>query len=264
MLLIFIPILAFLPAIFWILIFLREEKYDPISKKLIIKMFILGAAGGILAVILELSAISPLPKTIATVFLEPGKIKTLDFNLAIAVVALTIILAAIEEIVKLAILRWNAFDSLQFNQVVDGAVLGISVALGFATFENLGYFFQAFVVGGASTLVMVFLARFLATTLLHALATGIAGYFLGKEKFSGNKAFLWYGLVVAILIHSIFNIFLLTLTVLGLLLVIGFLIGVFIFLIRRMGSVEAQTIWRLVPFRKIYSSSSLTGSSRRL
>ncbi len=249
MLLPLIPILAFIPALFWILIFLKKDKYDQVSKKLILKMFILGAAAGILAVIFESLILSFLPKFIATVFLQEGKIKTLDPSSAIAVIVLTIVMAAIEEIVKASVLRWNAYDNSQFNQVVDGAVLGISVALGFATLENLGYFFQAFLVDGFAALLLIFLARFLATTLLHALATGTAGYFLGKEKFSGNKTIFWYGLLAAILIHSIFNILLLT--VAGFLLVIVFLIGVFIFLVRRMESVEAQKIWSLVWVKKV-------------
>lgn len=212
-------------------------------------MFILGVTAGILAVVFELLIIAFLPKILAAAFIHPEKVKNLEIDSAVGLVVLTILMAGVEEIVKAAVLRWNAYDNSQFNQVADGAVLGISVALGFATLENIGYFLQAFLVGGVETLAVIFAARFLATTLLHALATGTTGYFLGKEKFSGNKRVFWYGLLAAILIHAVYNLFLLT--VAGFFLVIVFLIVLFIFLVRRMESTEARTIWRLVWIKKV-------------
>ena len=80
---------------------------------------------------------------------------------------------------------------------------------------------------------------------MHALTTGIAGYYLGKAKFSQKKAVFWFGLAAAILIHSAFNLFLFGGAV-GVLLSIAFLVFIFVFLFRKMGSFEAQTIWKLI------------------
>lgn len=254
--------LAFLPTIFWFVVFLHEEKFDPIPKRLITKIFIFGGLSAVVAIIINLVVILPLPDHIRTTFFNLEKVKTLGSDLAIIVVVLTILLAFIEEIIKIFAVKIFAYKDPRFNQVVDGAVLGVSAALGFATLENLFYFFEA-LEKGVAMLIVVFILRFLATTLLHATATGISGYFLGKEKFTGEKGVFFKGLFAAMLTHATFNLFLLG-GLVGIILELVFLVTMFTFLLRRMESAEAQTIWKLIPFRRPYSSSSLTGSSNRL
>ncbi len=240
--------LAFLPTTFWFFVFLRKEGYDPLPKRLITRVFFLGALSAFLASILELMFIAPFPSFIKESFLNLDKVKTLDLNIALAVVGLTIVLACIEEVLKIAMVKLFVYNNKNFNQVIDGAVLGISTALGFATLENLVYFAIAFE-AGLGSLAFVFVARFLATTLLHATSTGISGYYLGKEKFSGEKGVFLKGLLAAMLLHSTFNLFLLG-GILGILFVIVFLIFMFVFLLRRMESTEAQIIWKLVSLRR--------------
>ena len=248
--LLLILLLAFLPAVFWVFVFLREEKFDPIPKKLITKVFILGAFSGLLAVLFELILTLFFPESATTAVFGTLSVQKLAFSIAIFALLITIGSAAIEELVKVYTVKWFAYDSLQFNQVVDGAILGVSAGLGFATLENVGYFLRAYYEEGLGTLAIVFVVRFLATTLLHALTSGIAGYYLGKAKFSTEKGVFWEGLLAAILIHATFNILLFSGLLLGLLLNIVLLIFVLIFLLRRMDSGEAQTIWRLMIFRK--------------
>lgn len=244
----FLIFLAFLPAVFWFIVFLHEEKFDPIPKRLITKIFILGGVSAIIAIGLSLIVFSPLPNEVKTTYLDLTKVKSLRFDLGLAVILLTVILAGLEEIVKIWTVKLFAYKDKQFNQVVDGAVLGVSAALGFATFENLFYFLGA-LNKGLVILVVVFILRFLATTLLHATATGISGYFLAKEKFTGEKGVFLKGLFAAMLTHATFNLFLLG-GAYGLLLEIIFLVIMFVFLLRRMDSTEAQTIWKLVSFKK--------------
>ena len=146
---------------------------------------------------------------------------------------------------KITVVKQFAFHHYHFRQVVDGAIFGISVSLGFATLENLGYFVETSTEGDFASLILVFFLRFFASTLLHVLTTGISGYYLGKAKFSRNKAAFWQGLIAAILIHAAFNLFLFG-GIIGVALNIIFLVIIFVFLTRRMESVEAQTIWGLV------------------
>lgn len=254
--------LAFIPTIFWFFVFLHEEKYDPIPKRLITKVFILGGFSGVIAIVVSLFILLPLPDYIREAYLNLEKARNLEFNIALAVIVLTIVLAFLEEIIKISVVRIFAFGNIKFNQVVDGAVLGVSAALGFATLENL-FYFAAAVKSGITVLFVIFIARFLATTLLHATATGISGYYLGKEKFTGDRGVFLKGLLVAMLTHATFNLFLLG-GLIGVLLEIGFLLTMFIFLLRRMESTEAQTIWKLILLTRPYSSSNLTGSSKRL
>ena len=161
------------------------------------------------------------------------------------VIAIIIGFSAIEEILKISVVKRFAYRDPYFNQIVDGAVFGISSALGFAVLENLGYFVIIAVQEGLALFIIVFIFRFFATTLLHSLTTGISGYYLGKSKFTGNRSFYLKGLLGAIALHSVFNL-LLVVGVIGIGVNIILLLFTFVFLIRRMESFEAQTIWRLV------------------
>ena len=247
--LLLILFLAIIPAIFWFFVFLREEKFDAIPKKLITKVFVIGALSGLLAVILEFIAALFFPTSAIKAVFSPNELQKLVFSTAVFALILTICAAAIEELVKIYTVKWFAYDNFQFNQVVDGAVLGVSAGLGFATLENVGYFLGA-AKEDLGTFLAVFVVRFLATTLLHALTTGIVGYYLGKAKFSTDKGVFWEGLLAAILIHATFNILLFSGLVLGLVINIILLIVMLVFLIKRMDSTEAQTIWKLVVFRR--------------
>jgi RsiW-degrading membrane proteinase PrsW (M82 family) len=244
--------LACLPAIFWFFVFLREEKFDTIPKKLITKVFILGGLSGLLAVALQFVLILGFPQEVTKALFESEQIPKLATSLALLAVLLTVGAAAIEEVVKIYTVKVFAMKSFQFNQVVDGAVLGVSAGLGFATLENVGYFVGASF-EGVGPLIVVFIVRFLATTLLHAIATGIAGYYLGKAKFEGRSKDFWVGLFAAVLIHATFNILLMSGIVLGLLINIFLLLGMLSFLLTKMDSTEAQTIWKLVVFKKSQS-----------
>ena len=248
--LLLILFLALIPAIFWFFVFLREEKFDAIPKKLITKVFVIGALSGLLAVVFEFSLVLFFPSSASRAVFDSKEIVKLAFSTAVFALIITICAATIEEIVKIYTVKWFAYDNTQFNQVVDGAVLGVSAGLGFATLENIGYFLSV-ANEDFGTFTTVFVVRFLATTLLHALTTGIAGYYLGKAKFSIEKGVFWEGLLAAILIHATFNILLFSGLLIGLLLNIALLVLMLAFLLRRMDSAEAQTIWKLVVFRRL-------------
>ena len=248
MIFLLVPILALLPALFWFYIFLREDRADPDPKKLIIKLFLLGAIAGVAAAILEFASFlilpTPLSDVVENFFADPTP-GLLSPTLVAFLILVVILFAAIEEVLKITVVKQFAFHHYHFRQVVDGAIFGISVSLGFATLENLGYFVETSTEGDFASLILVFFLRFFASTLLHVLTTGISGYYLGKAKFSRNKAAFWQGLIAAILIHAAFNLFLFG-GIIGVALNIIFLVIIFVFLTRRMESVEAQTIWGLV------------------
>jgi len=258
MIYVLVPILAVLPAIFWFFVFLRQDRLDPEPKSLIFKLFLLGSLGGLVASILEIALLSFFPSSFQELFLnvleEPvEQIKSIEFLLSFGL--LMLIFAAIEEILKITVVREFTFYHPHFTQVVDGAIFGISSALGFATLENIVYLFEGYFQAGFSALALIFVIRFFASTLLHALTTGIAGYYLGKAKFSVRKGVFWQGLAAAIIIHSVFNLAL-SAGLVGLLIVTVLLISVLVFLLRKVSSVEAQTVWRLVLFKTYKNTPS--------
>lgn len=245
---ILIFILAFLPAVFWFFIFLREDRADPEPKKLLIKLFVLGAFSGFIAGAVEIGILELFPSQMKEefniLFDQTGEIN-LTLGLIIFFILSILVFAILEEIIKIASVRWAVYNHTHFNQIVDGAIFGVSAGLGFATLENFFYFIETNTTEGLGSLVIVFTLRFFATTLLHALATGMAGYYLGKAKFLQKPRIFWIGLLSASLVHAVFNLSLFA-GVFGLLFVIIILVTVFVFMIRKMGSVEAQTIWGLV------------------
>jgi len=82
----------------------------------------------------------------------------------------------------------------------------IAAALGFAAMENILIAFKVYPEGFAATLGVIAL-RFTGATLLHALASGIVGYFLGLAWFFYHfkKQIIFLGLLIASLLHLVFN-----------------------------------------------------------
>lgn len=246
--LIIISILAFLPAVFWFHIFLRKDKFDPEPRRLIIKLFLLGTVAALFAAILEFAVssifFSPFSEDFGRFFNDPYA-SSFPNHILIFLILEIILFAALEEVLKITVVREFVFYDQHFRQVVDGAIFGISAGLGFATLENLGYFFGTASKEGTGSLVVVFILRFFASTLLHALTSGMSGYYLGKSKFSKGKTVFWQGLIAAVLTHAAFNLFLFG-GVLGVLFEVVLLVIILVFLINKMESTEAQTIWGLV------------------
>ena len=82
----------------------------------------------------------------------------------------------------------------------------ISAALGFAAIENILVMFNL-VPNGANTALNTLALRFAGATLLHALASGLLGYFLAMSWFfqEHKKKLIVFGLIIATLFHAAFN-----------------------------------------------------------
>lgn len=240
-------IMTFLPAFFWFFVFLKKDRFDPEPKRLLIKLFIFGIFAGIIAGIIEFSILLLFPHNYIHFFanLLLNKKTNIGINFYIFSISLIILFATLEEILKIIVVRFFAYNHPHFNQIVDGAIFGISSALGFATIENLNYFASTYLTKGLEALIVIFLLRFFASSLLHSISTGTSGYYLGKAKFTGKSSIFWQGLIAASLMHSTFNLFLLG-GIWGVVIEILFLLLVLNFLLRRMGSGEAQLIRNLV------------------
>ena len=121
-----------------------------------------------------------------------------------------VVVAPVEEGVKLLAVRLSAYRTPQFDAVVDGAVYGAAAGLGFATIENALYITgvigpaggDALVAGGAITTV-----RALAGPG-HVIYSALAGYYLGLARFNREYAgpLVLKGLLIAIGAHALYNI----------------------------------------------------------
>lgn len=111
--------------------------------------------------------------------------------------------AAPEETFKLLVILLYSARTSAFDEPMDGLVYGVAAALGFATVENIFYVLE----GGLGTAI----TRALLSVPSHAFWGAILGYSVGQVRFKKRKAgFVLSGLLIAILLHGLFNFFLVT------------------------------------------------------
>ena len=177
-----------IPALFWLWFWLREDKEKPEPKGILTICFILGAA----AVILVL----PIQKFIQT-----------NFS---AHTTQVILWASVEEIMKYLAMILILYKSKYIEEPIDYAIYIITVALGFAAFENMLFLIKPLSLDQTIVGLLTGQLRFLGSTLLHSVSSGIIGIFLGLSFFMNRekeKLYLFLGIILAITLHSTFNFF---------------------------------------------------------
>jgi RsiW-degrading membrane proteinase PrsW (M82 family) len=118
-----------------------------------------------------------------------------------------LVVAPVEEAVKLLAVRLFAYRKPQFDAVVDGAVYGAAAGLGFATIENALYITGVIGAMGDSSGGFITTVRALAGPG-HVIYSAIAGYYLGLARFNREYAgaIVLKGLSIAVGAHALYNI----------------------------------------------------------
>lgn len=181
------------PSLVWLGFYLHQDDH-PEPRRMILKVFFWGMLSTIPALFFELGARW-------FIFLFPFQKEILFF------VYIFLGIALVEEIVKFLVVRWKVYSNKELDEPVDLMLYMIISALGFSALENIFVLFgmgQQALVGNIATLAF---ARFLGATFLHALASGIFGYFLALSFFSPKrkKLLAFLGLSLATLLHGFFN-----------------------------------------------------------
>lgn len=190
------PLLIFfgiLPSIVWLLFFVRKDAH-PESNRMVIKIFLCGMLAAVPAVLAEAGIIN---------LLNELKLPLIFLTFLSAFVAI----ALIEEIFKYGVVKIKVLNHPELDEPVDVMLYMIIAALGFAAAENVlvlsslepNFLFKEMV--AASIL------RFWGATFLHALCSGTLGYFLALSIFKarGKGITLIAGLVIAVLLHGLYN-----------------------------------------------------------
>ena len=180
-----------LPAIVWLLFWLKEDSRHPESPFLITKTFLVGMG----AVVLVL----PLEKIVNDQF--PGMSSTAFFLWAI-----------LEEGFKFAVAYFIAIRTRDDDEPIDSVIYMITVALGFAALENTFFIInpllQKEIVIGA--VVSAGSVRFIGATLLHVVSSSTIGLALALTFFKSTRSkVFWVGLsfILAVVFHTAFNLF---------------------------------------------------------
>jgi len=171
---------------------------------MIAKIFIWGILIGPLAILLELlSRWLASPAGLAN-FAATLKADSKDYLLFINIVFAAPI---IEETLKYAVVRLRVLKNPEFDEPLDTMLYMIIAALGFAAAENILLVFQWPLQDFSSVLSLVAM-RFISATFVHALGSGILGYWLARSIQEPDKKYLMLakGFFLAIFFHSAYNI----------------------------------------------------------
>ena len=184
--------LAFLggiiPALLWLWFWIKEEEKKPEPKKILTITFIVGMA----AVILVL----PIQKFIQ------GNINSHELQL--------VLWATSEEIIKYLAVIVILYRTNYIDDAIDWPIYLITAALGFAALENALFLIKPLSMGENTVGLLTGQLRFLGSTLLHTVSSGILGVALGISMHMKGFKRKWYilaGLLLAIALHSVFNFF---------------------------------------------------------
>lgn len=176
-----------IPALFWLWFWLREDREKPEPFYLILMSFFAGMA------------IVPLVLPLQKLALDMYQ----DVNLIFAWVI-------IEEVLKygvaLALVLWNR----AVDEPIDIVIYLIAVALGFAALENALFILNPLSNGQIVESLLTGHFRFLGSTLLHVLASGTVGVALALTYYKRRNVQLLagtFGLCLAIVLHALFNFF---------------------------------------------------------
>lgn len=187
---------ALLPSLGWLWFFYTRDRYDREPKRLLVKLFLIGAF---------------------PVAIVAGLVNSLLAGLVGIAVTAVVVAPIGEETVKYLGARRGAGRHLAFDEPVDGMVYGTSVGLGFAAAESVDYLTAAYLgtemfpgvaaeCAGLGCFAVLMVVRGLGTALLHALCSGIAGYFLARRILeAAPRRTAIGGVALAALFHALWN-----------------------------------------------------------
>ncbi len=199
----FYIILGFLPSLIWLAFYLKKDSH-PEPKNQIIQIFIWGMLIAPLAALLEL-------------FLFWLTRPSLEINSLLAslsqfhdgwreLIGLIFFAPLVEEYLKYKIAVTKTLKDSDFDEPLDIMLYLMIGALGFAAVENLIVVLKAplMPIGDALGIISF---RFIGATFLHALASGIVGYYVAKSLLETKKKsqLIFKGLSIAIVFHAAYN-----------------------------------------------------------
>lgn len=187
-------ILGIIPAFIWLWFWLKEDKHpEPV------KMITLAFLGGMLSVFLVL----PFQHFVcshASCDSTGATVSTFTF----------IALAALEEIFKFGVVYFIALRNKVTDEPVDDIIYLIISALGFVAMENTLFLVDTIHSGDFIGTIITGNLRFVGASLLHIVSSGVIGIFGALAFYKSNlqKAeYFGIGIVIAIILHTIFNLF---------------------------------------------------------
>ena len=127
-------IFGVLPSLVWLLYYLKKDLH-PEPKKMILKVFLYGAAVTLPALLIQIG-LAELSKQLQQFYF----FKT--FPVAIDIIKWFIVIALTEEILKYAVVKFTVLKDSVLDEPLDVMLYMVVVALGFSAMENILYLFS--------------------------------------------------------------------------------------------------------------------------
>ena len=188
----FVVAFGLAPSLVWLSFYLRRDCH-PEPKYLLTKAFLMGIIVSPLAILLQLG-FSELKNVFDYTIFNQGSPSFFLWS------------SLVEEFLKFFAVFLVVMRNPEFDEPMDGMIYMISAALGFAAIENMLVMFTL-MPDGAGTALSTLALRFVGATLLHALSSGLIGYFLAMSWFfqEHKKKLIVFGLIMATFFHAVFN-----------------------------------------------------------
>ena len=175
-----------LPALPWLWVWLREDKRSPEPRRVIALAFLVG--------MITVGVVIPIQQAVATLLAST----TMVF----------IAWSVIEEIMKYEAARVTVLRSRENNEPIDSVIYMVTVALGFAAAENALFLLSPLAGETFTQSLMTGNLRFVGAMLLHVLSSAVIGVFLALAFYKSKRQKLLFallGVILAALLHSLFN-----------------------------------------------------------
>lgn len=179
-----------LPALAWLWFWQREDVSHPEPRKLIALAFLAGMVTVVVTIPVQ-KAIVPYIGSMTFVFIA---------------------WSFIEEVFKYAAARITVLRRPEDNEPIDPVMYMVTVALGFAAAENTLFLLSPLAGDTLLQTVMTGNLRFVGATLLHVLCSALVGVAIALAFYKPRpvkRSFATAGVILAGILHSAFNFFIL-------------------------------------------------------
>ncbi len=184
-------IIGILPAIIWLLFYLRQDVH-PESNRKVMEIFLWGGVMVVPVYLIE---------SILEYFFPEKNI--LLQNATLLFIYYIFVVGLVEEFFKYWVVKKRVINSSHLDEPIDLMLYLIISGLGFAMVENISVILSSTALEEA---VFVSLIRLLTAVFLHSLAAAITGYFLALSFYHRKKFFIAVGLLFAATFHGFYNL----------------------------------------------------------
>ena len=189
------PLLIFfgiIPSIIWLLFYLRKDIL-PESNSMILKVFIMGMIATLPAALIELGM--------------SDYFKQIPYPNAYVLGLFCLLgIALPEELMKYLVVKIKVISHAEFDEPIDAMLYMIVAALGFSAMENI---LTLFPFKQTVDLLSASWVRFVSATFLHALVSALIGYFMALSFYNTKNRLklIFTGLTLAVILHGLYDFF---------------------------------------------------------